>query len=72
MLASPREAFEKKEGGRTKERCIVIPAVKKNVAFVDDLVKKLNGRILIQWTIDRAKELAPEEDIYVVTDSHIF
>ena len=48
---------------------IVIPAVKKNVAFPDDLVKKIAGRSLIQRTIDTAKEMVPGDDIVVVTDS---
>ena len=48
---------------------IVIPAVKKNVAFTDDLVKKLAGTSLIQRAIDRARRLVPGEHIYVVTDS---
>jgi spore coat polysaccharide biosynthesis predicted glycosyltransferase SpsG/CMP-N-acetylneuraminic acid synthetase len=48
---------------------IVIPAVKKNVAFTDDLVKKLAGISLIQRAIDMAKRLVPEEHVYVATDS---
>ena len=49
--------------------CIVIPAVKKNVAFTDDLVKKLAGISLIQRAIDKARSLVLAEHIYVVTDS---
>jgi spore coat polysaccharide biosynthesis predicted glycosyltransferase SpsG/CMP-N-acetylneuraminic acid synthetase len=48
---------------------IVIPAVKKNVAFTDDLVKKLAGASLIQRAIDKAKRLVSEEHVYVATDS---
>ncbi|MBF0233857.1 MAG: hypothetical protein HQK65_12585 [Desulfamplus sp.] len=49
--------------------CIIIPATKKNVAFTDDLVKKLAGRTLIQRAIDKAKKLTAVAHIYVVTDS---
>ena len=49
--------------------CIVIPAVKKNVAFTDDLVKKLSGTSLILRTIDKARGLNDGTDIYVITDS---
>jgi len=48
---------------------VIIPAIKKNVAFTDDLVKKLNGISLIQRTIDKASEISGRENIYVVTDS---
>ena len=48
---------------------IIIPAIKKNVAFTDDLVKKLDGKSLIQRAVDKAGKLVNKEDIYVVTDS---
>ena len=48
---------------------VFIPAVKKNVAFADDLVKKLAGSTLIQRAIDKAQEIVPLQHIYVVTDS---
>jgi len=48
---------------------IIIPAVKKSVAFTDDLVKKLAGTSLIQRAIDKAKSIVPREHIYIVTDS---
>jgi spore coat polysaccharide biosynthesis predicted glycosyltransferase SpsG/CMP-N-acetylneuraminic acid synthetase len=48
---------------------IIIPAVKKNVAFADDLIKKLDGVMLIQRTIDKAKAMVNNQDIIVVTDS---
>lgn len=51
------------------DSCIIIPAVKKNVAFADDLVKKLHGITLIQRTIDKAAALVARGHIYVVTDS---
>jgi spore coat polysaccharide biosynthesis predicted glycosyltransferase SpsG/CMP-N-acetylneuraminic acid synthetase len=51
------------------KKAIIIPAVKKNVAFHDDLVKKLAGRSLIERSVGRAKEIAENENIYVVTDS---
>lgn len=52
-----------------KEFAVIIPAIKKNVAFPDDLVKRLGGVTLIQRAINKAKELAADDDIYVVTDS---
>lgn len=52
-----------------KDYCVVIPAVKKNVAFPDDLIKKLDGIPLIQRTINTAREIVSLEDIVVVTDS---
>ncbi len=48
---------------------VIIPAVKKNVAFTDDLVKKLAGISLVQRAINRAKEIAADEHVFVVTDS---
>lgn len=48
---------------------VVIPAVKKNVAFPDDLVKKLDGVTMIQRAINTAIALVPREHVYVVTDS---
>ena len=51
------------------DKAVIIPAVKKNVAFCDDLVKKLAGRTLIDRSVQRAKEITGKENIYVVTDS---
>ena len=48
---------------------IVIPAVKKSVAFPDDLIKKLDGRTLIQRAIDTAKALEGNTTLYLLTDS---
>ena len=50
-------------------KAIIIPAVKKNVAFNDDLMKKMAGQSLIERVINKAKEIVEEEHIYVVTDS---
>ena len=49
--------------------CIVIPAIKKKVAFVDDLVKKLAGISLIQRAINKSLQLNSADHIHVVTDS---
>ena len=49
--------------------CVIIPAIKKNVAFPDDLVKKLNGTTLVQRAIYKAKELTEGKNIIVITDS---
>jgi len=49
---------------------ILIPALKKTVAFQDDLVKKLAGVALIQRAIDKALEIGvKKQDIHVLTDS---
>lgn len=50
-----------------KDVLIVIPAIKKQVAFPDDLVKKLAGKTLIQRAIDKAKSVS--DNICVITDS---
>ena len=50
-------------------KAVIIPAVKKNVAFYDDLIKKMAGQSLIERVINKAKEIANDEDIYVLTDS---
>lgn len=52
-----------------QERCIIIPAIKKNAVIPDQLVKKLAGITLIQRALDTANALVPGKDIYVVTDS---
>jgi len=52
-----------------KQRCIVIPAVKKNAAIPDQLVKKLAGTTLIERAIHTARAVARGEDVLVVTDS---
>ena len=52
-----------------QQRCICIPAVKKNVVFVDDLIKKLDGITLIQRAIDKALSLEDVKNIYILTDS---
>lgn len=52
-----------------KEFCVIIPAIKKNVAFHDDLVKKLNGVSLIQRAIDTALKITDADNVFVVTDS---
>jgi len=48
---------------------VVIPAVKKNVAFPDDLVKKLAGVSLIQRAINIALKAFGQSHVYVLTDS---
>lgn len=51
------------------ELFIVIPAIKKTVAFPDDLVKKLAGIPLIQRAIAIAVATVSRSHILVVTDS---
>ena len=46
---------------------VVIPAIKKNAVIPDQLVKKLNGKTLIQRAIDIAKKIT--DNILVITDS---
>ena len=52
-----------------RERCIIIPAVKKAAIIPDQLVKRLAGTTLIQRALNTAKEMVDGEDIHVVTDS---
>ena len=52
-----------------KERCIVIPAIKKNAVIPDQLVKKLAGVTLVERAINTARSVLPGEDIMVLTDS---
>ena len=52
-----------------KERCLVIPAIKKNAIIPDQLVKKLAGKTLIQRALDTARSVSQPHDIYVLTDS---
>ena len=49
---------------------VLIPAIKKMVAFHDDLIKKLAGVSLIQRTIDKAIKIGVDKsDIHILTDS---
>jgi spore coat polysaccharide biosynthesis predicted glycosyltransferase SpsG/CMP-N-acetylneuraminic acid synthetase len=49
---------------------VLIPALKKAVAFQDDLIKKLAGISLIQRAINKAVELGAEKsEIHLLTDS---
>ena len=52
-----------------RELCVLIPAIKKNVAFPDDLVKRLAGVTLIQRAIDIGLGLTAPENLFVATDS---
>lgn len=52
-----------------KDRCIVIPAIKKNAVIPDQLVKKLAGVTLIERALNIAKACARGQDIIVLTDS---
>lgn len=55
---------------KTGNLTIFIPALKKNVAFQDDLVKKLAGVTLVQRAINKAQELGvAKKDIHLLTDS---
>lgn len=55
--------------GIVKERCIVIPAIKKNAVIPDQLVKKLAGTTLIERALNTARACAKGEDIITLTDS---
>ncbi|MDR2076300.1 MAG: NTP transferase domain-containing protein [Desulfovibrio sp.] len=50
-------------------RCLIIPALKKSALIPDQLVKKLAGKTLIQRALDTAREVVPDADILVLTDS---
>ncbi|MBQ7618299.1 MAG: cytidine 5'-phosphate N-acetylneuraminic acid synthetase, partial [Desulfovibrio sp.] len=52
-----------------KERCLVIPAIKKNAIIPDQLVKKLAGETLIVRALNTARAVCQGEDIIVLTDS---
>jgi spore coat polysaccharide biosynthesis predicted glycosyltransferase SpsG/CMP-N-acetylneuraminic acid synthetase len=52
-----------------KELLVVIPAIKKTVAFPDDLVKKIAGISLLQRAISTASAIVGLDRIFVVTDS---
>lgn len=52
-----------------KERCIVIPAIKKNAIIPDQLVKKLAGVTLMERALNTARACASGEDIITLTDS---
>jgi spore coat polysaccharide biosynthesis predicted glycosyltransferase SpsG/CMP-N-acetylneuraminic acid synthetase len=52
-----------------RQAAVLIPAIKKNGAFADDLIKKLAGVSLFERAIAKAKKLVRQEDIYVITDS---
>lgn len=52
-----------------KERCIVIPAIKKNAVIPDQLVKRLAGITLMERAIHMARSVMPGEDIIILTDS---
>ncbi|MBQ7739320.1 MAG: cytidine 5'-phosphate N-acetylneuraminic acid synthetase [Desulfovibrionaceae bacterium] len=52
-----------------KERCLLIPAIKKHAVIPDQLVKKLNGRTLIARALDTARSVCAAQDIFVLTDS---
>ncbi len=52
-----------------KERCLVIPALKKHAVIPDQLVKKLAGETLIARAIATARSVCQGQDIHVVTDS---
>ncbi len=49
---------------------VLIPALKKTVAFQDDLVKKIAGVTLVQRAINKAQELrVAKQNIHLLTDS---
>ena len=51
------------------DTAFIIPAVKKNVAFYDDLMKKMVGDPLIQRAIKKAEAITKKKNIYIITDS---
>lgn len=50
-----------------KDMLVVIPAIKKNAIIPDQLIKKLNGKTLIQRAIDTVKKIT--QNILIITDS---
>ena len=51
------------------ERCIVIPAIKKNAVIPDQLVKKLAGVTLMERALNTARSVLAGQHIVVLTDS---
>lgn len=51
------------------QRCIVIPAIKKNAVIPDQLIKKLAGVTLMERALNTARSVLPGRDIIVLTDS---
>ena len=51
-----------------KNRCLLIPAIKKNAVIPDQLVKKLAGKTLIARALETALGVVPAENVIVVTD----
>ena len=47
------------------DTAFIIPAVKKNVAFYDDLMKKMVGDPLIQRAIKKAEAITEKKNIYI-------
>lgn len=47
----------------------IIPAIKKNVAFPDDIIKKLAGRTLIDRALEKVSVFSGKENTLVITDS---
>lgn len=52
-----------------QERCILIPAIKKNAVIPDQLVKKLAGITLMERALNTARACVPAHDILTFTDS---
>lgn len=48
---------------------IVIPAIKKSGVIPDQLIRTLNGKILIQHAVDLALGLVSKQDVLILTDS---
>lgn len=49
---------------------IVIPAIKKSGVIPDQLMRTLNGKILIQHAVDLALGLVSKQDVLILTDSY--
>ena len=52
-----------------KSCACVILALKKNVAFPDDLVRRLNGQLLIEYTLKLTDSAVGRDNCWIVTDS---
>ena len=50
------------------DTAFIIPAVKKNVAFYDDLMKKMVGDPLIQRAIKKAEAITEKKNIYITLE----
>ena len=55
-----------------KQRCIVIPALKKNAVIPDQLVKKLAGVTLMERAIHTARAVEVRARVQAIIEKHLY